>query len=169
MNRKDILGNEIKSECVGCAIVRGEVKLPGGIIYDGESIILAADPEIPIPGFLIITSKRHIQSFTELFDEERMEIVNTIALAEKAIKDLHIAETVTVVQEERSKHFHIWIFPNQEWMLEKFGYGLQYLRDINAFAKDNASDADIENVIRIATDIKRYLGSRIIARKRLGN
>ncbi len=31
MNRKDILGNEIKSECVGCAIVRGEVKLPGGI------------------------------------------------------------------------------------------------------------------------------------------
>jgi|UPI0003B52C79 hypothetical protein len=34
MNRKDILGNEIKSECVGCVIVRGEVKLPGGIIYD---------------------------------------------------------------------------------------------------------------------------------------
>ena len=64
MNRKDILGNEIKSECVGCAIVRGEVKLPGGIIYDGESIILAADPEIPIPGFLIITSKRLNVSFT---------------------------------------------------------------------------------------------------------
>ena len=52
MTRKDIIGNEIKSECVGCAIVRGEVKLPGGIIYDGESIILAADPEIPIPGLL---------------------------------------------------------------------------------------------------------------------
>ena len=116
--------------------MRGEVKLPGGIIYDGESIILAADPEIPIPGFLIITSKRHIQSFTELFYEERVEVVNTIALAEKAIKDLHIAETVTVVQEERSRHFHIWIFPNQEWMQNKFGYGLQYLHDINSFAKE---------------------------------
>ncbi len=159
MNRKDILGNEIKSECVGCAIVRGEVNLPGGIIYDGESIILAADPEIPIPGFLIITSKRHIQSFAELTADERTEIGNTIAIAERAIKDLKIAETVTLVQEERSKHFHIWIFPNQEWMLEKFGYGLQYLRDINAFAKDNASDADIENVIRTAEEIKKYIES----------
>ena len=159
MNRKDILGNEIKSECVGCAIVRGEVNLPGGIIYDGESIILAADPEIPIPGFLIITCKRHIQSFAELTVDERTEIGNTIAIAERAIKDLKIAETVTLVQEERSKHFHIWIFPNQEWMLEKFGYGLRYLRDINAFAKDNASDADIENVIRTAEEIKKYIES----------
>ena len=159
MNRKDILGNEIKSECIGCAIVHGEVNLPGGIIYDGESIILAADPEIPIPGFLIITCKRHIQSFAELTADERAEIGNTIAITERAIKNLKIAEIVTLVQEERSKHFHIWIFPNQQWMLEKFGYGLKYLRDINAFAKDNASDADIENVIRTAEEIKKYIES----------
>ena len=157
MNRKDILGNEIKSECVGCAIVRGEVKLPGGIIYDGESIILAADPEIPIPGFLIIKSKRHIQSFAELTVDERAEIGNTIAIAERAIKDLKIAETVTLVQEERSKHFHIWIFPNQEWMLEKFGYGLQYLREINAYARENASDEDVIRVIKVAEEIKEYM------------
>ena len=159
MNRKDILGNDIKSECVGCAIVRGEVNLPGGIIYDGESIILAADPEIPIPGFLIITSKRHIQSFAELSSEERTEIGDIIALAERAIKDLKIAETVTLVQEERSKHFHVWIFPNQEWMLEKYGYGLQYLRDINAYARQNASDEIVEKVIKTVEEIKRYIGS----------
>ena len=51
------------------------------------------------------------------------------------------------------------IFPNQEWMLDKFGYGLQYMRDINAFAKDNASDADIENVIRTVKEIKNYIES----------
>ena len=85
--------------------------------------------------------KRHIQSFAELTADERTEIGNTITIAERALKELKIAETVTLVQEERSKHFHIWIFPNQEWMLEKYGYGLQYLRDINAFAKDNASIA----------------------------
>lgn len=38
MDRKDILGNVIKSECVGCAIVRGEIQLPGGVIYDGKSM-----------------------------------------------------------------------------------------------------------------------------------
>ena len=158
MSRKDILGNEIKSDCVGCGIVRGELSLPGGVIYDGESIILAADTEITIPGFLIITSKRHIQSFTELSKEERGEIGDTIVLAEKAIKDLKLAESVTIVQEERSKHFHIWIFPNQVWMKEKYGYGLQYLRDINAFARENATDEDIEKVINTVQAIKKYMG-----------
>ena len=109
MGRKDILGNEISTNCIGCSIVKGEIELPGGILYDGKSIILAADPEIPIPGFLIITSKRHIQSFSELSEDERTEIGNTIAWAEKAIKELNISETVTLVQEDRSKHFHIWI------------------------------------------------------------
>ena len=103
--------------------------------------------------------KRYIQSFAELTAGERTEIGNTIAIAERAIKELKIAETVTLVQKECSKHFHIWIFPNQEWMLDKFGYGLQYMRDINAFAKDNASDADIENVIRTVKEIKNYIES----------
>ena len=156
MSRKDILGNDIKNDCVGCAIVNGEINLPGGIIYDGKSIILAADPEIPIPGFLIITSKRHAQSFSELSLEERTEIGNTIVLAEKAIKGLNIADTVTLVQEERSKHFHIWIFPNQEWMQEKFGYGLQYLREINSCARQNASAEDINKVIKTVEEIKAY-------------
>ena len=47
----------------------------------------------------------------------------------------------------------------KDGMLEKFGYGLQYLRDINAFAKDNASDADVEKVIRTAEEIKKYIES----------
>ncbi len=157
MERKDILGNEIKSECVGCAIVKGEIQLPGGVIYDGKSIILAADPEIPIPGFLIITSKRHIQSFSELSSEERAEIGDTIVLAERALQDLKIAETVTLVQEERSKHFHIWIFPNQEWMQEKFGYCLQCLREINSYARENKTDEDVRKVISVAEEIKEYM------------
>nr|WP_297763726.1 HIT family hydrolase [uncultured Butyrivibrio sp.] len=165
MSRKDILGNDIKTECIGCSIANGEIELPGGILYDGKSIILAADPEILIPGFLIITSKRHIQSFSELAEDERIEIGNTIAWAEKAIKDLNIAETVTLVQEERSKHFHIWIFPNQEWMKEKFGFGLQHMRDINSYARENATSVDTENVIKTIEQIRDYMKSKGIGEK----
>ena len=160
MGRQDILGNEIKNECVGCAIANGEIQLPGGIIYDGKSIILAADPEIPIPGFLIITSKRHIQSFSELSTEEIAEIGNTIVFAERALKELNIADTVTLVQEEKSKHFHIWIFPNQEWMKEKFGYGLQYLREINSYARQHASAEDTYKVIKVVEEIRDYLSQQ---------
>ena len=57
----DFLGNEWKYECIGCAISSGEIKIPGGIIYEGKYTILGADPEIPIPGFLIVNVKRHMQ------------------------------------------------------------------------------------------------------------
>lgn len=153
---KDILGKEHCYSCLGCAIGSGEMELPGGVIYDGKGIILAADPEIPIPGFLIITSKRHIQSFSELTAEEITEVGTTIARAEKALKELGIAKEITLVQEERSKHFHIWIFAHHEWMKEKFGTGISYLRDISAYARQNASEKDIEEVLDAVQKIKAY-------------
>ena len=111
----DFLGNKWNYNCMGCAISKGDIKIPWGIIYEGTYTILGADPEIPIPGFLIVNVKKHINSFSELDKEARIEIANVIAYAEKALKELKI------VQEERSKHLHIWIFPNYKWMKEKFG------------------------------------------------
>ena len=154
--RKDILGNEIGCDCIGCAIAKGDLQLPGGIIYDGKSIILGADPEIPIPGFLVITSKRHINSFSELSREERIEIGDVIVNAEKAIKELGISSEITLVQEERSKHFHIWIFPTYDWMVEKFGRGISHLRDISNYAIENAKDAEKAEVIETAERIRQY-------------
>ena len=88
----DFLGNVWIYDCMGCAISRGEIKIPGGIIYEGKYTILAADPEIPIPGFFIINVKRHINSFSELNKEERTEIGNVIFYAEKALKELNIVK-----------------------------------------------------------------------------
>ena len=36
--RKDILGNDINYECMGCAIGKGEMELPGGVIYKDEPL-----------------------------------------------------------------------------------------------------------------------------------
>ena len=111
------------AECIGCDIVSGKVNIPGGIIHSGRSVILAADPHIPIPGFLVITAKRHIQSFAELTKEERSEIGDILSCAEKALKELDIADEITLVQEERSRHFHIWIFPVHPWIREQTAGG----------------------------------------------
>lgn len=64
---------------MGCSISSGEIKIPGGIIYEGKHTILGADPEIPIPVFLIVNIKRHVNSFSELNREERNEIGDVIA------------------------------------------------------------------------------------------
>ena len=153
----DFLGNRWDFDCLGCAIVKGEVQIPGGIIYEGKHAILGADPEIPIPGFLIINVKRHIYSFSQLNKEERNEIGNLITYAEKALKELKIVDEVTLVQEERSKHLHIWIFPNYDWMAEKFGKGISYLREIAEYAKNNHNEENSRKVLEVIENIKEYL------------
>lgn len=59
----DILGNKWTYECLGCSISNKSVTPPGGIIYDGRYFILAADTEVPIPGFLIITCKNMLNQY----------------------------------------------------------------------------------------------------------
>ena len=152
----DFLGNKWNYDCMGCAISRGNIKIPGGIIYEGKHTLLGADPEILIPRFLIVNTKRHVNSFSELNKEERIEVGNVIAYAEKALKELNIVKEITLVQEERSKHFHIWIFPIHSWMTEKFGKGIKYLRDIAEYAKNNANEDDIIEVLNVIEKVKKY-------------
>ena len=146
----DFWENVWNYDCMGCAISRGEIEIPGGIIYEGKY------PEIPIPGFFIINVKRHINSFSELSKEERTEIGNVIVYAEKALKELNIVKEVTLVQEERSKHLHIWIFPNYNWMNEKFGKGITYLRTISEYAQKNINEDGIKEVLNVIEKTRKY-------------
>lgn len=153
----DFLGNTYEYECMGCSIEKGEIVPPGGIIYEDEYFILAQDPEIPIEGFIIINTKRHINSFAEMNEKERINFIELLHKSVKAIKELNIADKVTIVQEERSKHLHVWIFPHHEWMDERFGKGVSYLRDICAYAQENASDIDKKKILKIANQIREYM------------
>ena len=148
------MDNEQTSGCYGCRIIKGEKELPGGVIHDGKAAILAADPDVPVPGFLIITAKRHIRAFSELTKEERIEIGSILYCAEKALKELHIVNEITLVQEERSEHFHIWLFPMYDWMIERFGTGIRYLRDISEYAKKHADKNAWKTVSDTAERIK---------------
>lgn len=150
----DILGNTWNYECMGCSISNKELIPPGDIIYDGKYCYLASDPEIPIPGFLIISSKKHIRSFSKLDKEERYEVIDVLSKTEKILKELNISNEFTIVQEERSNHFHIWIFPYYDWMGEKFGKGITYLRDISSYAKENSDSDNIKQVLKVVEDVR---------------
>ena len=152
----DILGNTWNYDCMGCSITGGNIIPPGGLVYDGTHCLLAADPEIPIPGFLIINTKRHIKSFRELNKEEINEITNVLWHAEKALDELNISSELTIVQEERSRHLHIWIYPNYPWMTEKFGKGVSYLRDISEYARNNSTKENVDNVLDVVNKVRNY-------------
>ena len=147
--------NDLDPNCAGCAIIRGDIKVPGGVIYEGNIAILAADPEVPIPGFLVVTSKRHARSLSELSNDECHEVADIIFYAEKALKSLGINE-VTLVQEERSSHLHFWIFPNYYWMAEKYGKGITYLREISEYAKETFTSEDKDKILLIAEKVRNY-------------
>ncbi|MBO4855582.1 HIT family protein [Candidatus Saccharibacteria bacterium] len=152
----DFLGNTQSFDCMGCAIANRKIEAPGGLIYEGDHAVIAGDPEVPIPGFLIVNAKRHIRSFSELDSAERHEVIDIVACAEKALRELGVADEVTVVQEERSKHLHVWVFPYHDWMSEQFGKGIKYLRDITEYARAHAEPSVLDETMATIEKVRKY-------------
>lgn len=150
----------INDKCTGCSVINGELVPVGGWIYETQNFVLAQDAEVMIEGFLIIQSKRHVNSLLDFSEEENLELAKLLYQTRKALKDLNICEEITIVQEERSKHFHIWLFPNYDWMNEKFGKGIKYLRDINQYVMENETKEDRQKVLKTCERLKEYFASK---------
>ena len=150
----------INKKCTGCSVANKEIPLVSGFIYETKNFILLQDPEVPIKGFLIIQSKHHLRKLIDFNKKEQMELFELINEARLALDRLDICKEVTIVQEERSKHFHIWLFPNYEWMQEKFGKGITYLRDINEYVIENATEEDKKEVLEVVQKLKKYFNNK---------
>lgn len=160
-NVTDFLGNTWYFDCMGCAMGDNKIDIPGGIIYDAKDVYVCQDPAIPIDGFLTINIRRHVKSIIDLTEEERKLIDKILVMSIKALKELEIANEVTIVQEERAPHFHIWIFPNHDWMNEKFEKGTQYYRNIMMYAKDNATENDKKKILDSVNKLREYFERNI--------
>ena len=155
---KDFMNNEWVGKCIGCLIGSGEIIPPGGIITETENFVLHQDPEVPIKGFLIIESKKHIKSISQLTLEESEELFHLVYRARLAMKDIRDINEVTIIQEERSEHFHLWLLPRYEWMTDRFGNSLSNVREMMAYSKENLKTKDnIEEVLLVASKLKIFL------------
>ena len=120
------------------------------------------DAEVPLNGFLVIQAKEHKNSILNYNKEEAEELIELVYKTRKALEDLKICKEVTIVQEERSKHFHIWMFPYYDWMSEKFGKGIEYLRNINKYVTENATIEERKEVEETVEKLKRYFNKENI-------
>jgi len=131
MEISDILRHTWRGECLGCAIATGAMIPPGGMIAENMSCYVHHDPEIPIVGFLVIGSKRHLHSMTEYTREEYHDFSTMLLSSRKVLNNLPDIRSVTVIQEERSSHFHAWLFPWYEWMIAHAGrISLTHIRTV---------------------------------------
>ncbi len=133
MKTKDFLGNDWDISCMGCAVVDGSMSVPGGYIQKTQYFCVHQDPLIPLPGFLVIASLRHIRSISEMQDAEYNELSHLIKTIHHAIKEVTKIEHLTMVQEESSVHFHLWFFPWTHEVIERYGQpSLTKIREIMA-------------------------------------
>jgi diadenosine tetraphosphate (Ap4A) HIT family hydrolase len=111
MISRDFLGNTWEYDCMGCAIAQGEMLVPGGFIAQTGNFCVHQDPLIPLPGFLVIASTRHVRSIDALTAAEYTDFMELLRQAQAAVKQVTQVEYLTLVQEEHSSHFHLWFFP----------------------------------------------------------
>jgi diadenosine tetraphosphate (Ap4A) HIT family hydrolase len=131
MRTKDFLGNEWDIDCMGCAIGDDSMLPPGGFIRRTEHFCVHQDPLIPLPGFLVIASSRHIRSISEMQPGEYEKFSGLVRSADCAIREATHVEALTLVQEESSKHFHLWFFPWTPEVIERYGQpSLEKIRGI---------------------------------------
>lgn len=159
MQFKDFLGNECETECLGCDIGGGKIIPPGGLIYESSSFVLHQDPEIPIRGFLIIATKAHVSSISQLSANQRYEMTDIMNMGISALKDLDITNEVTIIQEEKSSHLHLWLYPWHTWMDDKFNKSISSLRDINKYTKENISDNEKDEIVHTVKRIRQRLNT----------
>jgi len=154
----DIHGNKRELGCLGCAIRNGEVESPGGLIAETACFVAEQDYEIPIPGFVILASKRHLQSVDELTDEEQKDFIEFLCRVRKGMRRaLGVEVTYLIQEEDTSSHFHVWMFPRYDWMTEQFGKKIQSLRPIIEYAREHLkTPEDLKKVDEATQNMKEY-------------
>ena len=137
-------GKEFEYEgCLGCEIVKGNLPSFGDVVYEDEEFFFVLVFELPINGFIVISTKRCISSINEMTENERVNLIKLINKLLIKLKELNICSHFNIVQQEKEGyHFHIWLMPAHNWMKEKFGKTLKNLKSIFDYALANFRDKE---------------------------
>jgi len=159
MKITDFLGQEWNIDCLGCAISDGTMAVPGGLIQNTQYFCVHQDPENPLEGFIVIASKRHIRSIAEMQEVEYQELARLIRDTLHAIKEATRVEKLTIIQEERSIHFHLWFFPWTQKVIGRYGQpSLTKIRSIMSdLGKEPISEIAWKELERSISGIKRQM------------
>ena len=155
---EDLTGQKHKlNDCLGCEIIRGNLTPFGGVLYKDNEFAITQDYELPINGFIIISTVRHIEKFTELNDSERINLVNLINKTLSVLRANEIAEEFNVILEEKQGiHFHVWLMPRHKWMLEKFGKVIKNIKPIQDYALSYLKTEDNFEQIKKTCEILKH-------------
>ena len=108
------------------------------------------DWEKPIAGFFILAPNRDIKYIDEFTKEESYEFMDILIKTKKLMRQKLNIDSVYIYENESMDRFHLWIFPQLEWM-KKFWEWIESVRPIMNYAKENMFTE--KNII----EVKKYV------------
>ncbi|MEX1013924.1 MAG: HIT domain-containing protein [Candidatus Paceibacterota bacterium] len=139
------------NNCIGCDVYNGNIDMSDSLVYENDLFRVVHDTENPIPGFFVISSKRHVRTLNELNSKELENLFNLIVRTRKGMEDILGIEKVSLIQEDgpENMHFHLWFFPWYSWMneLELIAFDTEKMRKIMKYSQENMrTDDNIQKV-----------------------
>ncbi len=144
--------------CPGCNRIEPQ---PEGliIVYEDDKFRVHQDYALPIPGMMVVESKRHIKSISDFTPEELNRYSLVLRKVRDALGSIGV-ENATLIQEEKSSHFHAWFLPIYPWMANVTSGKLRNIQEIFDYAKGNmVTDQHISEVEKATKAIKEYMES----------
>lgn len=151
MRRITLSNITVEVECLSCATTSGLVEPDGGVIVETAHFHAHQDVAYPIPGLVILTSKRHFKTLDEMTSEERLDYIETLSSIRKAQREVLGIETVYYFyNEDTTHHFHMWMVPRYEWM-DQFGRSVESVRPVLLHARNERNS--VENNEKVLSGI----------------
>lgn len=148
-------GRTIEVECLSCAITSGLIEPTGGTIIKTENFHTHQDVAYPVPGLVIIASKRHVHCLDELTESELIEYINLVQAIRKAQRhELGIEYVYYFYNEDTTHHFHLWMVPRYEWMNE-IGRSVESLRPVLLHARNKMNNKENLDKVFKSIDLLR--------------
>ena len=109
-------GQEYSDGCPGCNRIEPQ---PAGLdnVLEAKHFRVHQDYVLPVPGMMVIETKRHVAKLEDLNNEEKTELIGVWSRVSEAVRSLGYDDIVHIL-EDRSSHFHLWILPVHPWMKE---------------------------------------------------
>ncbi len=104
---------DVNAPCLGCGVVTGKVRPQGGVIARPPGWVLhGVASASPVPGWVVLTSTRHVRAVYELEDEEARELGAWTARVTRAQREvLGAAHAYVFAIGDVLRHCHVHLVP----------------------------------------------------------
>jgi len=144
--------------CIGCSLINKAIKSPCETIFESKNFLVNQDYEVPIPGFVVLSTKRHIKGILDFNNNEEKEfykLVKNIRLALSKALDIKyvmlFSNESKIISKRNPSHFHFCFLP-------KDGFESKTLNETLVYAKENMkTENNIKRVKESAIKLKKFL------------